>query len=94
MTTEIPESRLVELRREGNAQVQRFVDPDVIARCLAVLGRRGEPWAAAILGRDLARRSLIRQDRPYLSDGEDYTLIAADRAETEYAAEAIWQSGR
>lgn len=94
MTTSIPEPQLVELRREGNAQVQRFVDPDVIARCLEVLDRRGEPWAGAILGRDLSRRSLIRRERPYLLAGEDYTLVAADRVETECAAEAIWVAGQ
>lgn len=84
----------MELRREGNAQVQRFVDPDVIARCIEVLDRRGEPWAAAILGRDLLRRSLIRSDRPYLLAGEEHTLVAADSVETECAAEAIWEAGQ
>ncbi|WP_231997413.1 hypothetical protein [Mycobacterium sp. 1245111.1] len=94
MTTSIPEARLVELRREGNAQVQRFVDPDVIARCIEVLDRRGELWAAAVLGRDLVRRSLIRAGRPYLRAGEDYTLVAADRVETDCVAEVIWKAGQ
>lgn len=82
--TRIGEVRLVELRGEGKDADRAgggFVDPKTIRRCLTVLDRRGEQWAAAILGRDLSRRSLIASHRPYLLAGEDHTLVAADREE-------------
>jgi hypothetical protein len=82
--TQIDRERLVELRAQGRAKVTRFVDPYVLLKCRKLLARRGEAWAAEILGRDLTRRSLLLPQFPYLLDGEEYTLIAADRE--EYAA--------
>lgn len=77
----LSESLLVDLRAEGIAQRSRFVDPVVIAKCSRVLDRRGELWAASVLGRDISRRSLGVPSRPYLRDGEEYVLVAADGAE-------------
>lgn len=68
MVTHIPESRLVQLRAAGVAEdhaAGRFVDPSVLYRCTQVLDRRGETWAAAILGRNLTRRSLAHPHRPW-----------------------------
>ena len=83
-STGIPEARLVELRQNGKAASQadgRFVDPRVLSRCEKTLDRRGEEWAAAVLGRDISRRSVMMPHRPYLLAGEDHTLIAADAEE-------------
>lgn len=87
--TAITEVRLVELREEGIAADRDngpFPDPRVLHQCVAVLDRRGEPWAAAVLGRDISRRSLAVPRRPYLRAGEDRTLIAADIEEDRVAA--------
>ncbi|SKK34961.1 hypothetical protein [Mycobacteroides abscessus] len=84
--TAIPEARLVEIRRAG-IEAERaggsFVDPEVIQLCAAVLDRRGEQWAASVLGRDISLRSPSRyhRHRPYLSTGEDRALVAADAEE-------------
>lgn len=84
--TAIPEARLVELRRAG-IEAERagggFVDPAVLSRCEKVLDRRGEQWAASVLGRDISRRSPSTnyRHRPYLSVGEDRALVAADAEE-------------
>lgn len=64
--TRIPEARLIELRRDGKSRDHGFVDPHVLRRCTDALDRRGEPWAAAVLGRDISRRSLGVPHRPYL----------------------------
>lgn len=84
MVTHIPESRLVQLRAAGIADDRaagRFVDPRVLYRCTQVLDRRGETWAASILGRNLTRRSLAAPHRPWLNPGDAQTLIAADTEE-------------
>jgi hypothetical protein len=81
--TLIAPQRLVELRVEGRGKASRFVDPVVLMKCRKVLARRGEAWAAEILGRSLARRSQLVVGLPYLMDGEEYTLVAADREESE-----------
>jgi hypothetical protein len=81
--TQIAPARLAELRAEGRAKVGRFVDPAVLLRCRKVLARRGETWAAEVLGRDLTRRSLLVPGLPYLVDGEEHTLVDADREEYE-----------
>lgn len=83
--TGISEDRLVELRREGKAADGPFVDPRVLQRCCDVLDRRGESWAAAVLGRDISRRSLSVPQRPYLLPGEDRVLVAADLEEDRVA---------
>lgn len=82
--TRISEARLVELRRSGQDASRTgggFVDPFVLRRCQEALDRRGEDWAAAVLGRDIGRRSPMVVHRPYLMDGEDHTLVAADAEE-------------
>ncbi|MBU8820876.1 hypothetical protein KL864_33975 [Mycolicibacterium goodii] len=83
--TEIPEPRLVELRRESQTAKRPFVDPSAIAQCERVLDRRGETWAAAVLGRDISRRSTAVPHRPHLNAGEEHTLIAADQEEDRLA---------
>lgn len=83
--TEIPEPWLVELRRESHNANGPFVDPHAIAQCQRVLDRRGETWAAAVLGRELSRRSIAVPHRPYLNAGEEHTLIAADQEEDRLA---------
>jgi hypothetical protein len=83
--TEIPEPWLIELRRESKTAAGPFVDPNVIAQCERVLDRRGEAWAAAVLGRDISRRSIGVSHRPYLNPGEERTLVAADHEEDRLA---------
>lgn len=83
--TAIPEPRLVEIRRaECGAGSHRFVDPHAVSAATTILDRRGEAWAAAVLGRDLSRRSLAVPSRPYFHDGELQILIAADTDEDRY----------
>lgn len=79
--TAISPARLVELRVEGKAKVGQFVDPHVLHKLTGVLAKRGETWAAAILGRDISRRSIAIPAMPYLNSGEEYTLVAADAEE-------------
>lgn len=84
--TAIPEARLVELRRAGieaDRAAGGFVDPAVLTRCAQVLDRRGEQWAASVLGRDISQRSpsIHHRHRPYLYTGEDRALVAADAEE-------------
>jgi hypothetical protein len=81
MRTNIPERKLVELRALGIQSVGAFVDPQVIASCSNVLARRGDEWAASVLGHDITRRSTYVTNRPYLRDGEEYTLVLADAEE-------------
>lgn len=83
MVTTLPETRLVELRADGLLHRSAFPDPSVLHDCLRVLDRRGEKWAASVLGRDVSRRSVAVPGRPFLRDGEPYTLVAADRAEDD-----------
>lgn len=79
--TRIPEARLIELRRDGKSRDHGFVDPLLLRRCTDALDRRGETWAAAVLGRDISRRSLGVPHRPYLYVGEPHALVAADAEE-------------
>lgn len=83
MVTRIPEATLVELRRWGLSQRGQFAETSVVRRCCEVLDRRGEAWAAAVLGRDLTRRSMAVPHRPFMHLGEEHTLVAADRAEDD-----------
>ncbi|BEL41993.1 Uncharacterised protein [Mycobacteroides abscessus subsp. abscessus] len=84
MATGISETRLVEIRRAGidaecgNGGLQ---DARLLNRCEEVLDRRGESWAASVLGRDISRRSRYVTHRPWLLDGESYALIEADAEE-------------
>lgn len=86
--TQIPDTRLVELRACGKSAASRaagrFIDARVLADCSQVLSRRGETWAAAVLGRGLSRRSITASALPYLAADEEYTLVAADREEDAY----------
>lgn len=85
VATAIPEARLVELRHSvRDAGSHRFVDPHAVSAATTILDRRGEAWAAAVLGRDLSRRSLGVPTRPYFHDGELHILIAADTDEDLY----------
>lgn len=79
--TAITPARLAELRAEGKTKRGPYVDPRVLNRCTGVLDRRGETWAAAVLGRDISRRSLAVPHRPWLNEGEQYILVAADAEE-------------
>lgn len=90
MTTLTPE-RIAQLHTEGAAQAQRsrFVDPHACAKVEDILHGRGETWAASVLLRDLARRSLTRKDLPWITEGEMYTLILADRAEWELLENSV-----
>ncbi|MFV8160677.1 hypothetical protein ACNQVK_00740 [Mycobacterium sp. 134] len=91
-TTTIPEARLVELRQAGIADERDngpFIDPHILQKSTAVLDRRGESWAASVLGRDISRRSRAVPRRSYLHDGESRTLIAADHEEDRVAASHI-----
>lgn len=88
ISTGIGEARLIELRREGKAadlQAGPFVDPRILRKCDVALDRRGESWAASVLGRDISRRSLAVPHRPYLLPGEDRILVAADSEEDQAA---------
>jgi len=92
LATAISETRLIELRREGQGSDRSagpFVDPGVLRRCGLVLDRRGELWAAAVLGRDVSRRSVGVPDRPYLNPGEDRVLVAADAEEDRVAIDHL-----
>ncbi|OHU46085.1 hypothetical protein BKG82_28290 [Mycobacteroides chelonae] len=88
LVTAISETRLIELRREAHASDRAagpFVDPSVLRRCELILDRRGELWAAAVLGRDISRRSVGVPHRPHLIPGEDRVLVAADAEEDQTA---------
>lgn len=76
---------LAQIRAEGVAQrgTGRFEDPDVIAAYIQVLLRRGEAWAASVLGRESARRSLTWG--PWLEPAEPEILVLADQRESEQA---------
>ncbi|WP_042377193.1 hypothetical protein [Gordonia alkanivorans] len=87
MSTQIPEPALVALRStclEANRH-ERFVNPRLCAQACTVLDRRGERWAAAVLGRALDHRSVAVPTRPYLVAGELQTLVAADAEEDRHA---------
>ncbi|MGW0485811.1 hypothetical protein [Nonomuraea sp. NPDC003214] len=94
MRTSLTPEKLAELAARGRAEVAAsraanpFVNPDVAAACRKVLRQRGEEWAASVLMRNLARRSLGVPGMPWLEDGEMETLILADRAEWEQLAHA------
>lgn len=81
--TLIPLTELVELRATGRAEAAScpFVNPTVIYQCRAVLARRGESWAEAVLGRPLTGRSLVDASFPMLREGDPETLVLADIAE-------------
>lgn len=85
--TELPEYRLVEIRALGQCQAGRFrfVDPTVPSAIETILDRRGEAWAASVLGRDISGRSAGAPGRPALSEGEGYALVFADAAEDRHA---------
>lgn len=90
--TAIPEWRLRELREAGVAAEGPFVNPSVVRDCCAVLDRRGELWAASVLGRDLTARSAGVPSRPALKSGEPHAIVAADAVEDDLAAQAIGES--
>lgn len=56
------------------------LDPRVAARCLKIIDRRGELWAAAILGHRLDHG---RDRHPLLARIEPYIIVAADTAEPD-----------
>lgn len=78
LATVLSAVRLADLRAQGRAKRHGFFDRHMIAQCAAVLDKRGEKWAAVILGRDISRRSVGVPNRPWLHYGEAYTLVAAD----------------
>jgi hypothetical protein len=86
--TAIPEMRLAELRVQG-ADASRaqggFVNPRMLHQCEQVLDRRGEEWAAQVLGRDISRRSIVVRHRPYLRAGEGHILVLSDAEEDRIA---------
>lgn len=80
--TAIAPARLRELRAEGQSKVSEYVDLNTLVACSAVLERRGEPWAEAVLGRALTRRCPYGTRRaPWLTRAEEHVLIAADHEE-------------
>jgi hypothetical protein len=88
MITLIPTYRL-ELVRELasiNAQTGR---PDIrfMPDAMAALHRRGEAWAAVVLGRALTIRSEVAADWPELRPHDDFILCAADIIEEELEEE-------
>jgi hypothetical protein len=87
--TRLPERALVELRAHGHRSRARFVDPYVLQTALSVIERRGKDWVESVLGRPIDRRSRIDCRVPWLFDGEQYTLMAADRAEDKLATARI-----
>lgn len=87
--TTLPEATLVELRRWGLSQTAPFVDPKVLHRCCEVLDRRGESWAASVLGRDISARSHAVRHLPALRMGEGHILVAADKAEDDAVIAAL-----
>ncbi len=91
MATPIPEDRLVELRAAGTEMAARgkFVDPRMCHRAQQIIRERGERWVAAILGRDVSRRSVGVPNMPHLRDGDLETIIAADADEDRYAIEHL-----
>lgn len=77
--TRIPEAQLAQLRGLSVfGRLEPFPNPDVIAASKRALTRRGENWAAAVLDRDLSRRSIAFPTLPYLESGEPYVLAEAD----------------
>lgn len=87
--TRLTEAELVAIRADARTKPGRFVDPAVIAELGRVLDRRGEVWAAAILGRPLDRRARLDRRRPWLTDAEPYAVISADRAEDKVALRGL-----
>lgn len=87
--TRLNQSELAELRRVGIARAGRFVDPVVIRKATIVLDKRGEPWAATILGHDISKRSAAVPNRPALGSGDEYVLVLADKAETNAALASL-----
>ena len=90
--TGIAEDRLIELRCEGQVaerENNRFVDPRIVRQCEGALDRRDESWAASVLGRDIARRSVGVPHRPYLLPGEDRVLVIADGEEDRIAIDHL-----
>lgn len=72
-------------RLHAQAQVAQphgqFVDPRLAAGAVAVIRERGEQWVASVLLRDVARRSRLHPELPWLQDFELAVLRAADKAE-------------
>lgn len=91
--TTLSEQRLVQVRAAARTATEHasnpFVDPREIRHATQILDRRGERWAAAVLGRDLTRRSLATAQRPFLYTGECAIIIAADVAEDRAIADQI-----
>lgn len=93
--TTLSEQRLVQIRAAARATEHAsnpFVDPREIRQTTQILDRRGEHWAAAVLGRDLTLRSLATAHRPFLYTGECAIIIAADAAEDRAAVDQISDS--
>jgi hypothetical protein len=90
--TKLTEPELVALRAEGLSRRSRFVDPAILSRCSAILDRRGELWAATVLGRPLTERSVLVRRRPTLRAGEEHVLVLANAAE-DNAALARYEGG-
>ncbi|GAB5005459.1 hypothetical protein MAHJHV63_52750 [Mycobacterium avium subsp. hominissuis] len=84
--TVLPAELLARLHTEGRmaASRSRFVDPNAVADVRKLLAERGEEWAASVLMRDIARRSIACPQLPWLDPGELETLVLADKAEFEH----------
>lgn len=81
--TTLTAEQLVLVHAEGHVQrgTSPFEDPHTMSRYCKVLNRRGELWAASVLGRDLSRRSLTWG--PWLERGEAEVLVLADECESQ-----------
>lgn len=74
--TVIAPERLAALR--SRHLPRRFVDPYVIQQCKKIVAQRGEAWVAAVLGRDISRRSPVLPTFPWLVNGEEIAVVEAD----------------
>jgi hypothetical protein len=89
MRTQLTEQVLAELRAAGLKSRTAFIDPHVLNRAQQVVCRRGEEWAASVLGRGSLDHNIM-----WLKDGEQHTLIAADRTENQLALARIEEMPR
>ena len=82
MKTALTEEKLTSLRAKAQAMPRSaFIDPFVIEESKEILRRRGEDWAASVLGHDLIKRSVLLPQYQWLKDYEPDVLMAADTEE-------------
>ena len=79
--TRLTPAQMVHIHAEGIARrgLGDFDDPAVVNKYRELLPRRGERWAASVLGRDLSKRSPA--GGPWLYPAEAEILVLADQVE-------------